>query len=266
MGMNDVTLKKDTIIDCHFGELVFIEYENETISGILADYFGHVVAIDYFSHSILEANISYVKGFVRFDDVRIPFNFSGDMQTNKGVSMDISLYYDVVYSRNKDFKDDNYYNINTSIKNVLREQVADYTDKVISCLPVEHSKDLANVLSILYFYPHIDTRNGKTLKIFINLTKKDIMYFINHYQSTSSRFNSNLMFFYDGETFSLNSSAFTSVDVKSIPVEDYWKHLMTNHFGYYRAIYNFINSHYTSLNELMGHIDEALLVFEMDNI
>ena len=264
--MNGNTLKKDPIIDRHFGELVFIEYQNKIINDFMNDYFGFDVSIDYFSKSMLDDNILNVKGFIRFNDVRVPFKFCGDMQKNKGFSMDISLYYDVVYSRIKDFKDDNYYNIKSDIKNVIREQVADYTQRLIACLPSAHSKELAGVLSFLYFYPHIDKKNGKTLKIFINLTKKNIVYFINHYQSKSSRFKSNLIFFFDGETFSLNSSSFTSIDVKNIAVEDYWKHLITDHFGYSRPIYNFINSHYTSINDLMGHIDEAFLVLEMENI
>jgi hypothetical protein len=265
MGMNDVTLKKSAIIDKHFGELVFIEYENEIISDLVIDYFGHPISIDYYSHSQLEHNILDVKGFIRFDEIRIPFSFSGDMHSKKGHSIDIYLYYDVVYSRSKEFKEDNYYNIKSSIKNVLREQVEDYTQKLIACLPSKHSKDLTDVLSFLYFYPHIDTKNGKTLKVFIDMNRKSIIYFINHYQSTSTRFNSNLSFFYDGETFSLNSSNFTSVDVSDVTIEDCWKHLMARHFRY-SNIYSFINSSYTSLNELMAHIDEAFLVFEMDNI
>jgi hypothetical protein len=263
--MNDVILKKDVIIDQHFGELIFIEYENKIINSLVFDYFGESVSIDYFSQSILEHNILDVKGFIRCDNIRIPFKFCGDMTSNKGHSMDISLYYDVVYSRDKDFKDDNYYNINTPIKNVLREQVEDYTQKLIACLPSKHSKDFTDVLSFLYFYPHIDKKNGKTLKVFIDMNRKSIIYFINHYQSTSTRFNSNLSFFYDGETFSLNSSNFTSVDVSDVTIEDCWKHLITRHFRY-SNIYSFINSSYTSLNELMAHIDEAFLVFEMDNI
>jgi hypothetical protein len=263
--MNNILLKNDVVVDQHFGELVFIEYENKVISSLVFDYFGEGVSIDYFSQSILEHNILDVKGFIRCSDIRIPFKFCGNMTSNKGCSMDISLYYDVVYSRDKNFKDDNYYNINTPIKNVLREQVDDYTQKLIACLPEKHSKDLADVLSILYFYPHIDTKNGKNLKVFIDITRSHVVYFINHYQSTSSRFNSNLSFFYDGDTFSLNSASFTSVDVQYVDIEDCWKHLISNHFRF-PYLYNFINSRYGSLNELMEHLEEAFLVFEMDQI
>lgn len=263
--MNDVILKKSAIMDKHFGELIFIDYQNDIISDLLVDYFGHSVSIDYSSHSLLGHNILDVKGFIRFDDIRIPFSFSGDMNSKKGHSLDVSLYYDVIYSRNKDFKEDNYYNINSPIKNVLREQVEDYTQQLIACLPEIHSKELSDVLSLLYFYPHIDTKNGKTLKVFLDLTRKSILYFINHYQSASTRFNSNLSFFYDGESFALNSSNFTSVDIKYVSIEDCWKHLISSHFRETK-LHNFINSRYTSLNELMGHIDEAFLVFEMDNI
>ena len=263
--MNNVMLKKSAIVDKHFGELIFIDYKNDTISDLLVDYFGHSVSIDYSSYSLVGHNILDVKGFIRIDDIRIPFSFSGDMNSKKGHSLDVSLYYDVVYSRNQDFKEDNYYNINSPIKNVLREQVEDYTQQLIACLPGIHSKELSDVLSLLYFYPHIDTKNGKTLKVFIDLTRKSAIYFINHYQSTSTRFNSNLSFFYDGETFSLNSSNFTSVDVSDVTIEDCWKHLISRHFRY-SNLSGFINSRYTSLNELMGHIDEAFLVFEMDNI
>lgn len=263
--MNDVILKKDEIIDRHFGELIFIDYENKLINQLANEYFERTVAIDYFSAHALEDTVSEVKGFIRLDEIRIPFRFFIDKNSNKGYSMDIALYYSVVYSRDEKFNDEHYHHINTSIKNVLREEVDDYTQKLIEALPKNHAYELSGVLNLLYFYPHIDLKNSKTMKITIDVLRDYVIYFIGHYQSVSSRFRSNMMFYYDSQTFSLTSQEFSSITTSGVDFADFWKFLFANYFKQ-PCMNELINSQYTSMNELLGHLNEAFKVIEMNEI
>lgn len=213
---------------------------------IADEYFGRSVEINVFSITCLDNNFE-CKGFIHIDELRIPFRYIQDSKTSKGYSMDISLYYTVVYSRDEKFNDD------------------DYTKKLIATLPTQHSIDLSGVLKSLYFYPHIDSKNGKSLKIVIDLTRNNMCYFINHYQSTSTIFHANMSFYYDGDSFSFNCPNFTMINVNNLDFQDYWKYLFSSHF-LIPSLTDFINNTYQSINDILLDLNKALLVLEMDQI
>lgn len=262
--MNEKKMTEHKVVDTHFGELSFIPQHDTLMKTIADEYFGRSVEINVFSVSCLDNNFE-CKGFIHIDELRIPFRYIQDSKTSKGYSMDISLYYTVVYSRDEKFNDDDYHHINSPVKNVLRTQVDDYTQKLIATLPTQHSIDLSGVLKSLYFYPYIDSKNGKSLKIVIDLTRNNMCYFINHYQSTSTIFHANMSFYYDGDSFSFNCPNFTMINVNNLDFQDYWKYLISSHF-LKPSLTDFINNTYQSINEILLDLNKALLVLEMDQI
>lgn len=252
------------VIDDYFGSLSLIKANNTLINKLAADFFGRPVEIDLFSVSAIKEHFEY-KGFIRIDDFRIPFRYIQENKPSKVRSMEIALYYSVVYSRDSDFKNDDYHHINTSIKNVLREKVDEYTQKLLTVLPHNHSLGLAGVLENLYFYPQIDNKNGKSMKLTIDLTRNSSFYFISHHQNTSKLFSSNISFFYDGEILSLTSQQFSTINTKELEFQDYWKNLMASYFSK-PCLQDLISHRYNTMNELLFDLERALKVIEMNEI
>lgn len=262
--MNQNTVNSNEVIDDYFGSLSFIKHHDILIKKLATDFFGRSVEIDLFSVSAIDEHIEQ-KGFIRIDDFRVPFRYSQEKKSSKGCSMEIALYYSVVYSRDSDFKDDNYHHINTSIKNVLREKVDEYTQKLLTILPSHYAMELAGVLETLYFYPYIDNKNGKSMKMTIDLTRNSFFYFISHYQSMSKSFNSNISFFYDGEIFSLTSQQFSTINTKELDFRDYWKTLLASYFST-PCLQDLISHRYSTMNELLFDLDKGLQVIDMNEI
>lgn len=262
--MNQNTVNINEVLDDYFGSLSFIKNNDIFIKKLATDFFQRPVEIDVFSISAINEHIEQ-KGFIRIDGFRIPFRYIQKDKRSKGCSMEISLYYSVVYSRDLDFKYDDYHHINTSIKNVLREKVDEYTQKLLTVLPRNYAVELAGVLETLYFYPEIDNKNGKSMKMTIDLTRNSAFYFISHYQSTSKLFNSNISFFYDGEILSLTSQQFSTINTKDLDFQDYWKNLLASYFSN-PCIQDLISHRYATMNDLLYDLDRALKVIEMNDI
>lgn len=252
------------VIDDYFGSLSLIKDNNSLIEKLAADFFERSVEIEMLSDSSSVDNIEQ-KGFICIDDFRIPFRYVQEDKPSRLSSMEIALYHSVVYSRDKHFNNDDYHHINTAIKNVLREKVDDYIQKLISILPEKHSLELTGVLKSLYFYPHIDNKNGKSMKMLFDVVRNTSSYFINHHQSTSTVFHSNMSFFYDGEMLSLSSQHFTMIKTKKLDFEDYWKSFFSTHFSQ-SSIQDLMNHQYSTMNDVLFDLERALKVIEMNEI
>ena len=252
------------VIDDYFGSLSLIKDNNTLIKKLATDFFERSVQIEMLSDSSSVERIEK-KGFILIDDFRIPFRCIQEGKPSRLSSMDITLYHSVVYSRDKHFNHDDYHHINTAIKNVSREKVDDYIQKLITVLPEKYSIELTGVLKSLYFYPHIDNKNGKSMKMLFDVVRNTASYFINHNQSTSTIFNSNMSFFYDGEMLSLNSQHFTMIKTKTLDFEDYWKCFLSKHFSQ-SSIQDLMNHQYSNMNDVLFDLERALKVIEMNEI
>lgn len=251
------------VVDHYFGEISFISETNETIKNIAIEYFGREVDIDMYSFTSDHHQDVYT-GFVRIDEFRIPFKYVHEKNRKQNI-MEISLYYSVVYSRDEQFNDDNYHHINTTIKNVLRDKVDDYTVQLLAVLPGEDSSRFNDVLKNLYFYPHIDHKNSKHFRVAIDLIRKNMTFDMTHYQRQSALFNAVMTFYYDGEIFSLHSANFSSIPVKNIKIDTCWKYFMAEYFRQPDLI-ELLDGKHTSMNDLLTSLEKAILVLKMKNI
>jgi hypothetical protein len=259
----DTSIDTHIVVDNYFGEISVISQPSDAIKKIATEYFGRDVDIDMYSFKTDRLQDIYT-GFVSIDEFRIPFEYVYE-KTRKQTIMDISLYYSVVYSRDAQFNDDNYHHINTTIKNVLRDKVDDYTVDLLAVLPGEDSIRLNEVLKDLYFYPHIDHKNSKHFRVTIDLIRKNMTFDMTHYQRHSALFNAVMTFYYDGEIFSLHSANFSSLPVKNIKIDDCWKYFMAEYFRQPDLI-ELLDGKYTSMNDLLTSLEKAILVLNMKNI
>lgn len=266
LKMNQNTANSNEVLDDYFGSLSFIKHNDNLIKKLATDFFGRSVEIDFFSVSPIKEHVEK-KGFIRIDGFRIPFRYiqAKKSKFSKVIAMEIALYYSVVYSRDQHFKNDDYHHINTLVKNVLKEKADDYTKKLLTFLPSHYAVELAGVLESIYFYPHIDNKNGKSMKMSIDLARNNTSYFISHYQSTSKLFNSNMSFFYDGEILSLTSQQFSTINTKNLDFQDYWKNLLASYFSK-PCLQDLISHRYATMNELLFDLAKGLEVIEMNEI
>lgn len=256
---------KISITDPYFGELVFVQYENPAVIKLAKDYFGQNVTVDYLSLDIVASSLLDVKGFVNVDGLRIPFKYCQIIEGQIDYSFSISLYYDVVYTRDEQLNPIAYHIINSDVNNVLKQQVEEYTEKLIERLPNQHSIGFSGVMDSLYFYPYIDKKNGKSLSIKFDIMRNQVAYFINHYQSVSKSFYGSMKFYYDGDSFSITSQDFTIINTRNIEFKDFWKHLMAKQFKQ-NSFVDLMNIEQKTLNQVLEEVDRALEVVEMIKI
>lgn len=252
------------IIDNHFGKFSTIYFDTTLMKSTACDFFGHVVDIDVVEHKDFNDKI-LCNGFIKLDNQRIPFEFVQNKNSVKNFSMNIIFYYTVVYSRKNQSEYDDFHLINTPVKNVEREYVESYTDLCLQNLPEAHSKQVSGVLHSLYFYPHIDGKNGKSLKIIIDMVKNKGSYFINHYQQVSDKFFANMKFYCDEDAFSLTTQDYTYISIKDIDFKDYWGALMSAHFRN-KVVGDLLRNDYKTMDDVLFSVNEALKVVEMNEI
>lgn len=257
-------LQPTEIIDTHFGKFSAICCDTTLMKATASDFFGFVVDIDVVEQTDFDDKIR-CNGFIKLANQRIPFEFVQNKKSIKNFSMNITLYYTVVYSRKSQTEYDDFHLINTPVKNVERDHVGAYTDLFLQNLPEVHSKQLSGVLHSLYFYPHIDGKNGKSLKIIIDLVKNKGSYFINHYQQVSDKFFRNMKFYCDEDAFSLTTQDYTYISIKDVYFKDYWGALMSAHFRN-NVIGELLKNDYKTMDEVLFSVNQALKVIEMNEI
>jgi len=257
-------LQSAECIDNHFGKFSAIRFDTTLMNETACNFFGCAVDIDVVEHTDFDNKIR-CNGFIKLLNQRIPFEFVQDKNSIKNFSMHIILYYTVVYSRNSQFEYDDYHLINTPVKNVEREHVETYTDLLLTNLPEVHKKQLSGVLDSLYFYPYIDGKNGKSLKVIIDMCKNKGSYFINHYQQTSDKFFNNMKFYCDDDAFSLTTQDYTYISIKDLEFKDYWGALMSAHFRN-KVISELLVNDYKTMDEVLFSVSQALKVVEMNEI
>jgi len=253
------------IEDPYFGVIQPIKYENSLITQRASHFFECPVDIIYTNHIAYEGDDVALKktalldeGFFNINGLLVPFVFESLVHAQKPiVKLDINLYLTVIYGH-----DQNKYQINNNIKTVFLEKTDEYLNKILGALPLYLSNELKNVLEYLYFYPYVDSINGKSLNIGYDIITKSSYFFITHYQKESTCYNNRMPFSYDGRNFSMLMNGYKNIIVNSENLDKAWGLLFSsilNHKLYEESLIG----PFTDMTTVLQHVEKISSIVEM---
>lgn len=246
--------------DIYFGTINQIPYENNDISIYAQKFFGCNVNF-ITTNVVLDGDcLMLVSGFFVFDSIKIPFKYEiTHYQKNASYSLTIDMYLAVIYLD----PDKNGYQINVGGNNVFLDKTHEYLTEFQRWIPVDNQSELSDVLADLYFYPHIDKFNGKTLRVTYDLITKTASFFITHYQDTNKDFDGRMLFYYDGSNFSAQDCGFNVVQRKN---DDSVKSLWGKFFSKIKRNDNYnelMTGDYHSMTEVLETYEDAKKIAEI---
>lgn len=257
--------------DKYFGTINTIDYHNDDIQSYADCFFEKSVNIEYIKYVEENGDIFIVNGLINLDGLRIPFTYEKSHKSfskSSVYSMRFSFFSSVVYTKNKDFSDNFYYAIDISgsygHQYFLKESNAfDYINELIIKLPIKYSENLKFGLEKIFFYPTIDSKNGKNFKFTLDMIKCNFDIFVTHYQNVSEKRSGRNIYHYDGTTIYSEGKSFSSISVNN--TDNIWKNIAIGETNY-KEISDIMTGDYFTYNEYISDLENSLEVVKMIKI